>query len=80
MFLPELALAKDPRPAIHVREDIRSGRYAGPTAKLAPGFLQANMVTVECQYASDFLQFVLNNPKPCKLECPYVSRGTNPIH
>lgn len=45
----------------------RSGKFAVQTAGQAPDFLQGNVVILPRQYASDFLQFCLNNPKPCPL-------------
>ena len=45
----------------------RSGSFNGQTAGQAPDFLQGNVVILPKKYASDFLQFCLNNPKPCPL-------------
>jgi uncharacterized protein YcsI (UPF0317 family) len=64
--LPTLPLAGDASPAREARSMIRSGNYAGPTAQLAPDFLQANLVVVERRFAFDFLMFTLSNPKPCE--------------
>jgi uncharacterized protein YcsI (UPF0317 family) len=50
-----------------VRERIRAGRWPGPTAGLAPGFAQANLVVLPREQAYDFLLFCLRNPKPCPL-------------
>ena len=41
--------------------------FAGQTAGQAPDFLQGNVVILPLAYAADFLQFCLNNPKPCPL-------------
>ncbi len=49
------------------RAAIRSGRWTGPTAGLAPGYLQANLVVVPRAVAGDFLVFCLRNPGPCPL-------------
>ncbi|MFL5288631.1 MAG: putative hydro-lyase [Rhodopila sp.] len=44
---------------------IRSGAFTGPTAGLAPGNVQANMVILPKDLANDFLRFAQANPKPC---------------
>ena len=44
---------------------IRSGAFTGPTAGLAPGNVQANMVILPRDLANDFLRFAQANPKPC---------------
>ncbi len=44
---------------------IRGGRHVGPTAGLAPGFVQANLVVLPADLAHDFLRFAQANPKPC---------------
>jgi len=49
------------------REMFRSGHYAGVTAGLAPGLVQANLVIVSKDLAYDFLLFCQRNPKPCPL-------------
>lgn len=48
-----------------VRAAVRSGEWAGPTAGLAPGFTQANLVVLPEADAFAFLRFCLRNPKPC---------------
>src|SRR5438309_9367023 len=50
-----------------IRRDARSGRLTGPTAGLALGFVQANLVIVPKELAFDFLLFCQRNPKPCPL-------------
>lgn len=50
-----------------VRAACRSGRLAGPTPGLAPGFVQANLVVLPQDWAWDFLLFCQRNPKPCPL-------------
>lgn len=57
------ALAGAPPDAI--RRAIREGRYVGPTAGLAPGFVQGNLAILPCDLAGDFLRFAQLNPKPC---------------
>jgi len=44
---------------------IRSGEYDGPTAGLARGHVQTNLVILPEDYAFDFLKFCVRNPKPC---------------
>src|SRR3712207_4426873 len=48
-----------------VRAAIRAGGLDGPTAALAPGFTQANLVVLPEADAFDFLRFCVANPKPC---------------
>jgi uncharacterized protein YcsI (UPF0317 family) len=50
-----------------VRAAIRSGSYAGQTAGLAPGKLQANLVILPAEHAEDFETFCVENPRPCPL-------------
>ena len=49
------------------RQEIRSGRWRRPTAGLAPGYAQANLVIVPQEYAGDFELFCQRNPQPCPL-------------
>jgi len=48
-----------------VRAAIRDGSWTAPTAGLASGFVQANLVVLPAADAFDFLRFCLRNPKPC---------------
>ena len=48
-----------------VRLDARSGKLDQPTAGLAYGFVQANLVVLPVEDAMDFLVFCQRNPKPC---------------
>ena len=50
-----------------VRAAIRGGEWTGPTAGLAPGFVQANLVVLPEADAFAFLRFCLRNPKPCPI-------------
>lgn len=50
-----------------VRQNCRAGRYAGATAGLAAGYVQANLMIVPREYAFEFLLFCQRNPKPCPL-------------
>jgi uncharacterized protein YcsI (UPF0317 family) len=44
---------------------IRAGDFSGPTAGLAPGNVQTNLVVLPQVLAADFLRFAQANPKPC---------------
>jgi len=48
-----------------IRKEIRKGRFNRPTAGLAPGYVQANLVILRQVHAFDFLLFSQRNPKPC---------------
>lgn len=48
-----------------VREAARCGDLRGPTAGMAPGFVQGNLVIVPADAAGDFSRFCQLNPKPC---------------
>jgi len=50
-----------------VRAAARRGELTGPTAGLALGHLQANLVILPRDLAFDFLLFCQRNPKPCPL-------------
>lgn len=45
----------------------RSGTFCGPTAGLAPGYEQANLVILPEELAGDFELFCARNPRPCPL-------------
>ncbi len=62
-------MSADPRswtPA-QVRAECRAGRWTRPTAGLARGTVQANLMVVPREAAFDFLLFCERNPKPCPL-------------
>lgn len=50
-----------------VRQACRTGDLTGPTAGLAAGFAQANLVILPQGWAFDFLLFCQRNPRPCPL-------------
>jgi len=50
-----------------VRAQCRKGDFTSPTAGLARGFVQANLVIVPAEFAYDFLLFCQRNPKPCPI-------------
>lgn len=54
-------------PPSEVRALCRSGAWTGPTAGLAGGYVQANMMIVPQAQAFDFLLFCQRNPRPCPL-------------
>lgn len=59
------------------RHEIRAGRWRRPTAGLAAGYAQANLVVVPRDHAQDFQLFCHLNPKPCPLLD--VTRPGDPI-
>lgn len=50
-----------------IRSLIRKGKWSSPTAGLAMGYAQANLVILPEKYSFDFLLFCQRNPKPCPL-------------
>jgi uncharacterized protein YcsI (UPF0317 family) len=46
---------------------IRHGAHKGPTAGMAPGCVQGNLVILPKEEAGEFLRFAVANPKPCPL-------------
>jgi uncharacterized protein YcsI (UPF0317 family) len=50
-----------------IRQRIRAGQWRCPTAGLASGYTQANLVVVPRALAYDFLLFCQRNPQPCPL-------------
>lgn len=57
----------DQMSASQIRELIRKQEITGPTAGMANGFAQANLVVLKKDCAFDFLLFCQRNPKPCPL-------------
>ncbi|RTZ41696.1 putative hydro-lyase [Candidimonas sp. SYP-B2681] len=53
--------------AVLCRQAIRDETHNGPTAGLAPGFVQANLMILPQTLAAEFLLFCQRNPKPCPL-------------
>src|SRR5215212_11016690 len=51
--------------AAGLRAAARAGDHTGPTAGLAPGYTQANLVALPEADAFDFLRFCVQNPRPC---------------
>lgn len=50
-----------------IRMECRFGRIANPTAGLAAGYVQANLVIVPAGAADDFETFCRQNPRPCPM-------------
>ena len=50
-------------PAQQARSAIGAGEHTGPTAHLAPGCVQANLVVLPKAAAEDFITFAERNPK-----------------
>lgn len=53
--------------SLRCRLAVRRGEHRGPTAGLAPGFVQANLMILPEALAAEFLLFCQRNPKPCPL-------------
>lgn len=60
-------ISYNPSPARAVRLQARDGSLTGPTAGLANGFVQVNLVILPEAQANGFLRFCQANPKPCPL-------------
>lgn len=56
-----------PQSGAEARRAIRGGEWKGPTAGLAPGFVQGNLAILPNALAPDFMRFCQLNPKPCPL-------------
>ncbi len=50
-----------------LREQIRAGKWTGPTSGAATGYIQANLVMLPREAAFEFLLFCVRNPKPCPI-------------
>jgi len=59
-----MTLAPDPATAAAARLSYRQGLVT-PTAGVAPGFTQCNMISLPRDWAWDFLLYAQRNPKPC---------------
>ncbi|WP_094842426.1 putative hydro-lyase [Bordetella genomosp. 11] len=64
---PQYSMAATPSASLQARLDARSGAMTGPTANVAPGYVQANLAILPKEMADDFLRFCLRNPKPCPI-------------
>ncbi|MFG1347680.1 putative hydro-lyase [Xanthobacter autotrophicus DSM 431] len=61
-FQPSLSSYQTP---LSVRLGCRSGAITGPTAGMAPGYVQGNLAVLPQELANEFLRFCHANPKPC---------------
>ena len=57
--------AAAPLSGLAARMAVRTGAHRGPTAGLAPGYVQGNLAILPQALAADFLRFCQLNPKPC---------------
>src|SRR5512139_2542158 len=57
-----------------IRALIRKEKWGKPTAGLAMGYAQANLVILPQKYAFDFLLFCQRNPKPCSIQAVFKTR------
>lgn len=62
-----------------LRERIRRGQHQGHTSGLCQGFVQCNVAILSRDWAYDFLQFCLRNPKPCPLVAMSAQPGDTGI-
>ncbi|MBV8367997.1 MAG: putative hydro-lyase [Candidatus Eremiobacteraeota bacterium] len=53
--------------AAEIRAAIRAGTLSGPTERLAPERVQANLVVVPREYADELADLCARNPVPCPL-------------
>ena len=63
-----------------LRAAIRRGTWTGPTAGLAPGCAQANLVALPASDALDFLRFCVHNPQPCPVLEVTDPGSPEPVH
>ncbi|HUN51389.1 MAG TPA: putative hydro-lyase [Candidatus Sulfotelmatobacter sp.] len=59
--------SREPATPLEVRRRCRAGAHDGPTAGLAPGFVQGNLAILPRNWAHEFLRYCQANPKPCPL-------------
>jgi uncharacterized protein YcsI (UPF0317 family) len=62
-----VTLQQDLTVAALLRRAVRLGRHTGPTAGLAAGFVQTNVVILPAAVAEEFAQFCRLNSRPCPL-------------
>ena len=51
----------------HFRQQVRTGKFTGPTAGYCSEYAQANLAIIPSAHADDFLRFCIRNPKACPL-------------
>lgn len=59
--------AGSPMASREARLACRTGQFTGPTANVAPGYLQGNLAILPERLASSFHRFCQINPKPCPI-------------
>src|SRR5687767_2390026 len=62
-----------------LREAIGKGEFTGPTAGLAPGYVQCNVVVLPEADASDFEAFCRANSRPCPLVDKTLPGDASPL-
>jgi uncharacterized protein YcsI (UPF0317 family) len=77
MSLTDTLLSAHPR---DVRAAARAGTLTGPTAGLARGYVQANVVILPAQDAGDFAEFCRLNDRPCPLLEQTAPGNPEPTH
>ncbi|KAL4953737.1 DUF1445 domain protein [Aspergillus filifer] len=64
---------------LHTAHDVRlasrAGQHTTPTAGLAPGYIQANLIVLPSRYAADFRSLCQRNPVPCPLVAESAEAG-----
>src|SRR3954452_1194008 len=63
-----------------LRAAVRRGAWTGPTAGLAPGAAQANLVVLPAADALDFLRFCVHNPQSCPVLEVTDPGSAEPVH
>lgn len=54
-------------PPKEFRQLVREGKYTGLTSGCCSGYVQANLVILQKEYADDFRKFAKRNPKACPI-------------
>jgi len=74
--VPESVGGSGLRTGLEARLACRTGAFDGPTAGVAPGYVQGNLAILPRDWADEFLRFCNANPKPCPVLA--VSEPGNP--
>jgi uncharacterized protein YcsI (UPF0317 family) len=74
--VPESVGGAGLRTGLEARLACRTGAFDGPTAGVAPGYVQGNLAILPRDWADEFLRFCNANPKPCPVLA--VSEPGNP--
>lgn len=62
-----MIIEKECTSAAALRQAVRAGRHRGPTAGLAPGFVQTNVVILPSSAGEEFAEFCRLNSRACPL-------------